>query len=187
MIGRPASRLPLAVLVAVLATGAVAITAPGSARGQGRAAATAAPANQIEDAEHYFRLAVPDDWQPVTASPGGEEILLAYRQPDGPGLLAVTRAAYPNRRAWRRDQTFFDQVEAGFVAAGMHRDRRKIRRLGRVPAMDLELSDPHGRVAVRILFFRTFSLILAIRTDRHRRSRRAARTVLAGFEPYFAK
>ncbi|WP_428264044.1 hypothetical protein [Haliangium sp.] len=121
-------------------------------------------------------------------------VLAGYRHPPSDARLAITRIRYPNLRAWRGEDSFFAEVEAGVAAAavGLDRFHQRRQRLGRVPALDLGFRGrgPNGRevLLTRFLFFRRYTLALTMRvpTRGYRRHQRALRALVESFEPSFA-
>lgn len=93
----------------------------------------------------------------------------------------LTRTDYPNLPAWRRRAHYFDGVIAGLKNStpGFALVRRRRGRLGIVPYMDVVYRRAHERqpyVHTRFVFYRTFTLILAVSSTRGQR-RAAARLV----------
>ncbi len=157
------------------------------------ARAGAAPDQAIENAEHRFRLPLSADWRPVAPAPGPEHIVASYANRATGQSLVVTRIDFPNIDAWRNKRPYFTAVEAGFRAASTdyRRLRKRQRKLGRVPVMDLRFerrrAGARETVDVRVIFFRTYSLTLLVASpDRPpRRVARATRAMLTGFRPFF--
>ncbi len=128
------------------------------------------------------------------ASVGSARILGRYRHPPSGAYFALTRTDYPNPRAWRRNnEAFMAEVESGVVeqAKGFRPLYRRSQRLGRVPSLDLGFRQrsPRGRevVLIRFLFFRRYTLSLALRVPAksYRRYGSQHRSLMSGFVPYF--
>lgn len=147
---------------------------------------------------HQFQLSGLDGWIALVPASreditGARGLLGGYRHPPSGAVLAVTRVDYPNRRAWRRDQGFFAEVEAGVETAstGYRRFHRRQHRIGRVPALDLGFRrrTEQGRevVLMRFLFFRRYTVSLTVTAPAraYRRHQGALRPLLDGFTPYF--
>lgn len=159
----------------------------------GRAAA------DVRVAEHQFQLGELDDWSELPAGERPERddagnvlIVAGYRHAGSGALLAITRMDLPNPRAWRDDDDFFADVEAGIesTSARYQRFHRRQQRVNRVPALDLGFRRDTGRgrevVLMRFLFFRRYTLALALRVPAaaHRRHERDFRKLLESFAPY---
>lgn len=151
---------------------------------------------ELEDSSNYFTLSLPVGWQAATPVAGTESIITAFVAPGSERELAVTRVDYPNRAAGRDPSTFFAQVEAGLQRSspGYTRLARKQRRFAHVRVLDLTFRhSPAQRdaevMAIRFLFFRTFSLSLAVagKASRYRRQRRSTQAILASFRPHLGK
>lgn len=161
--------------------------------------AAAAPAPVVNE-EHRFELAVGDGWD-VQAVDGvsydreaGTGLVARWSADGGARVLVVSRVDGPGSDAWRGEESFFDGVEAGVQrsAPGYRRLKRKVHKLGRVPALDLwfRYDGADGRavaVAMRFLFFRSYALTLAVDVpaDDLRAHRRAVRKLVESFKPYF--
>jgi hypothetical protein len=159
------------------------------------AAAAAADTRAVTDEQHRYQLEVPARWQPAGPLPDtGGAAVAGWRDPGSDAALAISRVDYPNPDAWRNRQPFFDEVENGLAAAtaGFERLHRRVHRLGRVPAMDLFFrhrgpGDGDEIVLMRFLFFRTYSMTLALSLPAgdYRASRRALAALVDSFQPYF--
>lgn len=156
---------------------------------------SSAPERRFRSAADYLQLELPTGVKvsetPVLAG-DGTTLVASFR---GPGLVAaITRVDFPNRPAWRRDRRYFRDVESGLAAAtpGYERRRRSTRRLGKVPALDVDFSRkaPSGdreRVFARFLLFRTFTVTAMVATPAPgRQSGRRAAAMRDSFQPYFA-
>jgi hypothetical protein len=154
----------------------------------------------VRVAEHQFELGALDGWSELTGGERGEAdnplddvILVAgYRHAGSGALLAITRMNLANPRAWRDDEDFFAEVEAGIESASQRYQRfhRRQQRVNKVPALDLGFrrDSERGRevVLMRFLFFRRYTLALALRVPApaYRRHERAFRTLVTSFAPY---
>lgn len=150
---------------------------------------------------HQFQLDELDGWSELPApdradrGDAGDVLIVAgYRHAGSGALLAITRMNLASPRAWRDDEGFFAEVEAGIESASARYQRfhRRQQRIGKVPALDLGFrrDSERGRevVLMRFLFFRRYTLALALRVPApaYRRHERALRTLLASFAPYVA-
>lgn len=144
---------------------------------------------------HQFQHADLDGWRelPVTGRQDDTAtalVVAGHRHATG-ALLAITRMNVPNQRAWRQDDDFFAEVEAGVerASAGYDRFHRKQHRVGSVPALDLAFRQrsPRGReiVLMRFLFFRRYTLAFALRAPAaaYRRHDRPWRALHESFTP----
>lgn len=149
---------------------------------------SAARAETFRHDDHRFELALGDDWQ-------RDGDALTWRNPSTAQTLTITRIDSSNYAAWRGRRSFFTGVEQGVIdAAPGYRALRKRRgKLGRVPHLDLWFeyqpadSEPLA-VAMRFVFFRRYTLVLAIDTpaERYRKQRARLRQLTKSFKPYFA-
>ncbi len=180
----------------VVARAALALLLAGTWLGARDADANAnADAETIRDKTHRYELRVPRGWRTLPVDAAHTEPLRAMRSPDGRTLLAVSRVNFPNPMAWRSERQFFRVVEQGVrsAAPGYKRLRRKRRRLSRVPTLDLVFEQDRAGsrevVAMRLLFFRRYTLTLAISQPRrtYKRRRRATRKLLESFKPYLKR
>lgn len=200
------ARLQRAVCAVGLAMGLV-LAAARTVAAQG--AQDGAARDAIQVAAHQYQLDLPVAWSPAAPASGdastsgatagtvtGSSAVLSRHAHDAGGArLVITRVAYPNPGAWSRKDAFFDQVEHGIRAAapGCTRLQRRQHRLGRVPAMDVQLRRRMGHgaevVHMRFLFFRryTLTLTLAAPARGYRRHGRAYRALVDSFVPYFAQ
>jgi hypothetical protein len=184
----PARALAMAVMLAIV-----------SARMTGQAVA------DVRVAAHQFQLDGLDGWSEL---PGGERgdagnvlddviIVAGYRHAGSGALLAITRMNLANPRAWRNgdDDDFFAEIEAGVEGASARYQRfhRRQQRVNQVPALDLGFrrDTERGRemVLMRFLFFRRYTLALALRVPApaYRRHERAFRSLVTSFAPYVAQ
>src|SRR5690606_25860846 len=119
------------------------------------------------------------------------EILRRFQRAGG-ARLVVTRTDHPNRAARRGDRDFFAEVERGLARSvpDYRRHKSKTFKLGSVPALDLWFHRNRGRqrqlIAMRFLFFRRFTLALAVSSAPSRRPvlGRAERAALSSFKPF---
>ena len=100
----------------------------------------------VRVAEHQFQHDEPassDGWRELPADERGDagdvQIVAGYRHTGSGAVLAITRMAIANPRAWRDDDDFFAEVEAGIesTTAGYQRFHRRQQRVNKVPAFDL--------------------------------------------------
>jgi len=154
----------------------------------------------VRVAEHQFQIDEPassDGWRELPASERGDAadvlIVAGYHHAGSGAVLAITRMAIANPRAWDDDDDdFFAEVEAGIesTSARYQRFHRRQQRVNKVPALDLGFrrDSERGRevVLMRFLFFRRYTLALALRVPApaHRRHERAFRALLESFAPY---
>lgn len=144
-------------------------------------AAAPAAAGEIVDPSNHFRLELGAGWSADQSAEPGETLLVA-RHGSGSAVAVLTRSNHPNLPAWRTQAHYFDDVVAGLRAAtaGFKLVSRRQGRVGtsrKVPFLDVTYrrrhpSAPH--VATRFLFYRTFTLILAVASDAARRRSAAA-------------
>jgi hypothetical protein len=156
----------------------------------------AAPGATHRDAKNRYQVRVPSDWKQrsVTHSTEREKLLSGWRADHG-RVMAVTRVNIRTPRARRGKRAFFDAIEASLKEErpGYKRLYRRKSRVRRVRSLDLVFR--HGRgdkrevVAMRMLFFSRYTLMLAISVpaQRWRRERRRTRRVLRSFIPYFKR
>lgn len=149
----------------------------------------------VRVAEHQFQLDQLDGWSELPGAERGDAanvlIVAGYRHAGG-ALLAITRMGLANPRAWGDDDDFFAEVEAGIESASARYQRfhRRQQRVNKVPALDLGFrrDTERGRevVLMRFLFFRRYTLALALRAPApaYRRHERAFRALLESFTPY---
>jgi hypothetical protein len=175
-----------ATLVAAVAAIAVSVLAPGAAQAQ----------VELRSSDNYFTLGLPAGWQATTPAAGTETILAAFENPKSEQYLAVTRVGYPNRAVSRHPSSFYAEVEEGLrkTTPGYKKLARKQRRFAHVRVLDLSFRHtPAGRddevIAIRFLFFRTFSLSLAVasKASRYRRQRRSTAALVSTFRPLLSK
>jgi len=153
-----------------------------------------ASARPYRSEANYVQLELPDDLElaalPVEAGEG-TTLVAAFR---GPSLsAAITRVDAPNRRAWRKDARFFQEVEEGLAksVSGYKRLHRRQHKLGKVPALDLNFRRQHANrpdeVVARFLFFRTFTitLMVAVPAKAAGRARAHAVELRETLKPYF--
>ncbi len=178
--------LVAAIAIPAAVTAAITLAAPGAAQAQ----------VALTDEANYFALRLPAGWQATTPAEGAETIVAAFANPRTEQYLAVTRIGYPNRAVRRDRARFFAQVEEGLrkTTPGYARMTRKQRRFAHVQVLDLSFRHtPAGRddevIAVRFLFFRTFSLSLAVasKARRYRRQRRSTAALIGSFRPRLSK
>jgi len=157
-------------------------------------AADAAVADTYRSETDYFQLELGESVKRVATVAATGEATTLVATFAGKGLhAAITRVAFPNPRAWRRDAEFFLEVEAGLSksTAGYRLLSRKQHKLGRVPALDLrfrrELDGKAQTVHARFLFFRTFSITLMVGVNDGvpRAAQRTALALTQSFKPYF--
>jgi len=125
-------------------------------------------------------LTVDAAWVSGVPRPVADGPSIVLHHPDG-ALLAVTVANAPNAPAWR-DKTraaYLDEVAAGFAATpGITIVSKATSRIDGVPCLDLELrrKAPEGTrlVAVRLLLFRSRTIVLAAEGGRGDRALLAA-------------
>lgn len=156
----------------------------------------------VRVAEHQYELDALDGWSELTGGERGEAddllddviIVAGYRHARSGALLAITRMNLDNPRAWRDDGDFFAEVEAGIedTSPRYQRFHRRQQRVNKVPALDLGFrrDSERGRevVLMRFLFFRRYTLALALRVPAraYRRHERAFRTLVTSLAPYVA-
>jgi hypothetical protein len=183
--------LASASIAAIMATAMTAIMATGM---------VAQAVADVRVAEHQFELGALDGWSELPGRERGDAgnllddviIVAGYRHAGSGALLAITRMNLANPRAWRDDGDFFAEVEAGIesTSARYQRFHRRQQRVDKVPALDLGFrrDTERGRevVLMRFLFFRRYTLALALRVPApaHRRHERAFRTLVTSFAPY---
>jgi hypothetical protein len=144
---------------------------------------------------HQFQHADLDGWSelPVTGRRDDTEtalVVAGHRHATG-ALLAITRMNVSNQRAWRQDDGFFAEVEAGVERAspGYDRFHRKQHRAGSVPVLDLAFRQRTARgrevVLMRFLFFRRYTVVFALRApaSAYRRHDRTWRALHESFTP----
>lgn len=214
----PASRVLLARALTVLGALALALLVPsGSAQAERERGAERAEeaADELRVAAHQFALAAPGTGWRAVAQPRADEgaaradadadadgaalgpdarLLLGFVHEGWDATLAVSRVEVANFRAWRRKAAFFDEVEAGVEAAypGYRRTQREQQRLGRVPALDLAYRERGGQrrlLRLRFLFFRRYTLALALRMPArtHARHERRLQALVDSFAPFFGE
>jgi hypothetical protein len=153
------------------------------------ATASAAHAEVFRDADRRFELELPAAWTKDSDA-------LLWRNSDTDQVMVVTRIDGPTSDAWRGRRSFFDAVEKGVrdSADSFKSLRRRRGKAGRVPTLDLwfqyrATDGADVTVAMRFLFFRRYTLSLAIDTPakRFRKHRRAVRKLTKSFKPYFPK
>lgn len=161
------------------------------------AAIAAGPAAaDVRVAAHQYQLGALEAWTELPAperdDAGDARIVAGYRHADSDALVAITRVEVANPRAWRSDEGFFDEVEAGVESASARFERfhERQQRVGAVPALDLGFrrDTERGRevVLMRFLFFRRYTLALALRAPARswRRHQRTFRALVESFTPY---
>jgi hypothetical protein len=141
------------------------------------------------DAKNQFQLQIPPSWK---SARGADGTLLAFESTPSGRLLTVTRVDFPNRRAWRKDKTFYEEVERGVEESSKQYKRlaRKTRKHGKVPGLDLTFrraSADYPVVAMRFLFFRRYTLIvsLAYSDAAYKAHRQSGSKLVSSFKPYF--
>ncbi len=141
------------------------------------------------DGKNQFQLRIPPAWK---STQGAETTLIAFESVPSGRLLTVTRVDFPNRRAWRNDSDFYDEVEQGVEKASKAYKRlaRKRLKLGRIPVLELTFrraSADYPVIATRFMFFRRYTLIasVAYTIDAYKAHRRSDAKMLASFKPYF--
>ncbi|MBT8495457.1 MAG: hypothetical protein KJO07_20580 [Deltaproteobacteria bacterium] len=156
--------------------------------------AATSQAETFRSAKNYVQLELPEQvasGAPAVVAKDGTTLVASFH---GPSLhAAITRIGVPNRRAWRKDESYFKEVERGLAKTtpGYRRRRLKRHKLGKVPALDLvfdrRTDDGRERVYARFLFFRTFSITLMVgtRAGSPRLAHRRARQLQKTFKPYF--
>jgi hypothetical protein len=152
-------------------------------------------AGTFRSAKNYIQLELPDQVAssaPAVVARAGTSVVASFHGPDL--RAAVTRIAVPNRRAWRRDKSYFKEVERGLARStdGYRKRSMRRRKFGKVPAMDLvfDREAPGGareRVYARFLFFRTFSITLMVGVPKRaaRATHARAQELQKTFKPYF--
>jgi len=149
--------------------------------------AAPATADVFRHDEHRFKLTIDDDFER-----DGEALL--WRNGRAEQTLSITRINSSNHAAWRGKRSFFAGVETGVRsnAPGYRALKKRRGRLGRVPHLDLIFEydadgDTKITVAMRFVFFRRYTLVLAVDTParRYRKHRRAVRKLTKSFKPYF--
>lgn len=152
--------------------------------------------DQIRDKVHRFQLRIPRaGWVTLPVDAKHTEPLRAMRSANGRQLLAISRVNFRNPMAWRRDRRFFRVVEQGLRGAAddYKRLHYRQRRVNRVPALDIvfEQSRAGARevVAMRFLFFRRYTLTLAVTQAKreYRTKRRGTLALLRSFTPYLKR
>jgi hypothetical protein len=158
-----------------------------------------------EDPEHHYQITLGPAWLDkaaaiaATGAIGDRPALLAgYEHPRSGALVAVTRINYPNLGAWRARTrpAYVAAIEQG-VREAVVSYRRLEQRTGfdQVPVFDLVFRSrrPGGQgkqgneiVAMRFLFFRTYSLVMTVTVPAraYRRHKRTLRAVQNSFKPY---
>jgi hypothetical protein len=160
------------------------------------AIATSHAAADVRVVEHQFELGALDGWSELPGGARGDAgsllMVAGYRHAGSGALLAITRMNLANPRAWRDDDDFFAEIESGIESASARYQRfhHRQQRVSKVPALDLGFrrDSERGRevVLMRFLFFRRYTLALALRVPApaYRRHERALRTLVTSFAPY---
>ena len=132
------------------------------------ASSDAVAGTELHDGANYFALSLDDTWTPVDVAGVTDGPIAGFRHADSGAVLAVSRVDVANPAAWRGDKRFFREVEDGVAATtpGYKRLRSKRRSIDDVPVLDLVFSRDGAAgietTALRIVFFRTFSLSWAV-------------------------
>lgn len=140
-------------------------------------AASGAIAQPVKDAKNHFQVGDVKGWdvKAVDNSASDNERLVATAtHSSGQARAAVIRVTYPNTPAWRKKKYYFDEVVRGLGAAtdGFVLVSRKRSKIGKVPVLDVRYRRKHEsapHVAVRFVFFRTFTLIASASANRAQR------------------
>ncbi len=146
----------------------------------------------LEVPDQPAQLVVDEAWQ-LEPAPGDDRLADA----DAPAMilrhgdaatLVVTVAAAPNADAWRsrKRRAYLDEVIAGFAAQpGVTVDKHRDRRVKGVPTLELwltrKLDDHRELVVVRLLLFRTRTVMAAAAGARSDKARLEA--AARGLEP----